>query len=433
MVNITSNLLEFDKLFEKISNELDISPTLYKTAVDRYTAIGNWLDGINLKDVFEGSKDTIPTEKIRADIFPQGSFALGTVVKPWIGGKEQEYDIDLVYQLDLEVGTKQPYALKKALGQRLKRHTTYSQMLKKEGKRCWTIVYAEHNGIQFHLDILPALNGKKLSRLSYRNKEISISDKIDINHYQWLQSNPRGYYEWFKDKNEIAFKRIKDFERKKIVARDSTIFEKVYEVPEQLIRTPLQRAIQIFKRHRDVRFNGLKNEKEKPISMIITTLSALSYNNEESITLTIENIINKLLPYKSLLHRGYALTNTQKLIEFTSDGKWLIRNPVCPEENFTDKWHLDDHKRAKAFFQWLDWLEQDMTALVEQNELACQRRLLEEKFGSRVAAAVIPMRNTGFSNLQISNAHAGNIIIDSPAQPWQCGELGSRFNALWPK
>ena len=130
MVNLTRNMLKSDKLFDKIADELNISLSLYKTAVERYTAIGNWLDEINLTDVFEGSEDNIPVEKIKADIFPQGSFALGTVVKPWRNGEEQEYDIDLVFQLDLEIGTKQAYALKKAVGQRLKSHGTYSKMLK---------------------------------------------------------------------------------------------------------------------------------------------------------------------------------------------------------------------------------------------------------------------------------------------------------------
>lgn len=422
MVNLTHNLLESDKLFDNIADELDISPSLYKTAVNRYAAIGNWLDEINLTDVFEGSTDPIPTEKIGADIFPQGSFALGTVVKPWVGGEEQEYDIDLVFQLDLEIGTKQPHALKKAVGQRLKSHSGYSKMLKEEGKRCWTIVYAEQNNTQFHLDILPALNGESLSPLPHRDKEISISDKTDYSHYRWLSSNPRGYAGWFKEKNIVAFNRIEDFERKRAVAMEEAIFATVHDVPDQCIRTPLQRAIQIFKRHRDVRFNGLSNEKEKPISMIITTLAALSYDNEESISFTLENIINKLLSYKSLLLDGRAPTNTQKLIELTADGKWSIRNPVCLEENFADKWHLDGHKRAKAFFRWLDWLEQDMAALVEQNEQARQRTLLEETFGSRVAAAVVPLTaSPRASSLLISNAHTGDIVVDSPARPWRCG------------
>lgn len=401
MVNLTRNMLKSDKLFDKIADELNISLSLYKTAVERYTAIGNWLDEINLTDVFEGSEDNIPVEKIKADIFPQGSFALGTVVKPWRNGEEQEYDIDLVFQLDLEIGTKQAYALKKAVGQRLKSHSTYSKMLKKEGKRCWTIAYAEHNNIQFHLDILPALNGQSISRTPYRNSAISISDKIDSSLYQWLPSNPRGYAKWFKEKNIIAFDRIVDFERKRVAGMEA-ISATVHDVPDQFIRTPLQRAIQILKRHRDVRFNGLSNEKEKPISMIITTLAALSYDNEESISLTLENIINKLLSYKSLLLNGRAPTNMHKLIELTADGEWIIRNPVCLEENFADKWHLDGHKRAKAFFQWLDWLEQDMAALVEQMEQAHQKTLLEEKFGSRVAAAVVPLTaSTGASSLLI--------------------------------
>lgn len=421
MVNLTRNILESDNLFDKIADELNIPPSLYKTAVDRYTAIGNWLGEINLTDVFEGSKDPIPEEKIEAHIFPQGSFALGTVVKPWMNGEEQEYDIDLVFQIDLNVGTKQPYALKKAVGQRLKSHGRYSQMLRKEGKRCWTIAYAEHNNIQFHLDILPALNGESISQSRYSNKEISISDKTAPNHYQWLLSNPRGYLEWFKEKNNIAFNRIKDFERERVAAMEA-IFATVHDVPDQLVRTPLQKTIQILKRHRDIRFNGLSNEKEKPISMIITTLAALCYDNEESISLTLENIINKLLLYKKLLYGECAYTNMHKLIEY-ADEKWIIRNPVCSGENFADKWHLDNHKRAKAFFQWLDWVEQDMAALVEQNEQGHQRTLVEEMFGSRVAAAVVPLTaSTEISSLLISNAYTGDIVVDSPPQPWKYEE-----------
>lgn len=422
MVSLSRNMLESDRLFNKIADELDISPSLYQIAVDRYTAIGNWLDEISLVDIFEGSRDSIPTEKIEADIFPQGSFALGTVVKPWAGGEEQEYDIDLVFQLDLQVGTKQAHALKKAVGQRLKDHGSYCTMLKEEGKRCWTIVYAEQNNTQFHLDILPALNGESRFTLPHRDKEISISDKTNSG-YQWLSSNPRGYAEWFKERNFIAFNRVAAFERKRAVAMDEAIFATVHDVPDQLVRTPLQRVIQILKRHRDVRFTGLPNEKEKPISMILTTLAALSYGNEESISLALENIINKLLAHKNLLFGGRVPSNMQNnLIERTADGKWVIRNPVCLEENFADKWHLDGHKRAKAFFQWVDWLEQDMTLLVEQDEQSRQRTLLEEKFGSRVAAAVVPLSAGGnTSSLLIHGVQGGDIVVDSPPQPWKCG------------
>lgn len=420
MINITRNLLESDKLFDKIADELDISPSLYKTAVDHYTAIGNWLDQINLIGVFEGSEDPIPTKKISADIFPQGSFALGTVVKPWAGGEEQEYDIDLVFQLDLEIGTKQAYALKKAVGERLKEHSTYREMLKEEGKRCWTVVYAEQGNTQFHLDILPALNGGNSPGVAHRDKEIGISNKISSANYEWLPSNPRGYAAWFKEMNQVAFNRVAAFERKRTFIMDEAIFATVHDVPDQLIRTPLQRAIQILKRHRDVRFSGHPYEKEKPISMIITTLAALSYGNEESISHTLENIINKLLSHKSLTN-GRAPVNVQSLIERTVDGEWIIRNPVCLEENFADKWYLDDHKRAKAFFQWLEWLEQDMTLLVEQNKQSNQRALLEEKFGSRVAFAVAPLPASVGAGLLVHNSHGEDVIVESPSQPWRRG------------
>ena len=53
------------------------------------------------------------------------------------------------------------------------------------------------------------------------------------------------------------------------------------DVPTWERRTPLQRTIQILKRHRDVRFKD--NCEFAPISMIITTLAAQAYQGEEDL------------------------------------------------------------------------------------------------------------------------------------------------------
>lgn len=52
--------------FDTIVKALDITPTMYKNAVDKYTAIAAYLD----------------EQGIKADFYPQGSFRLGTVVRP---------------------------------------------------------------------------------------------------------------------------------------------------------------------------------------------------------------------------------------------------------------------------------------------------------------------------------------------------------------
>ena len=75
----------YNQLLDRIARELDISPTDYKLAVQRYTAVGDWLQ----TGEYDGCEGV-------AHIYPQGSFNLGTVVRPIRDGKEASYDIDLV-------------------------------------------------------------------------------------------------------------------------------------------------------------------------------------------------------------------------------------------------------------------------------------------------------------------------------------------------
>ena len=77
-----------EKLLEKVTEDLNITETQFDAAEAEYKNIGNWID-----------KNT-PQYKI--DIYPQGSFALGTVVKPI--DREDEYDIDLVCEYQEEYG-----------------------------------------------------------------------------------------------------------------------------------------------------------------------------------------------------------------------------------------------------------------------------------------------------------------------------------------
>ena len=49
-----------------------------------------------------------------------------------------------------------------------------------------------------------------------------------------------------------------------------------------------------------------------------------------------------------------------RLLKRKDNGEWEIQNPVDPDENFADKWHENNYEKANAFFQWVDWLKQDL-------------------------------------------------------------------------
>ena len=64
-------------------------------------------------------------------------------------------------------------------------------------------------------------------------------------------------------------------------------------------KLPLQRAVQLLKRHRDVTYaNSTKEEKAAaPISIIITTLAAHAYQGEGDVLSTTERRAPHVLPH----------------------------------------------------------------------------------------------------------------------------------------
>lgn len=314
-MNMNKKLNEISMMLKQYAEMLDIPVSYFLEAKKRYESVGNWL-----------SKDDSALAIYNPEIYPQGSFLLGTVVKP-ISNKD-EYDIDLVCLLaDLDKNDTSQSNLKSIVGERLKEYDDYKRLLEEEGRRCWTLKYAN----EFHMDILPAINDLDFQlKGDLYEDAILITDKkkIDQGDLEWPKSNPKGYAKWFFSRQEIVYMTIK-----KQIAK---ILEKsIDDVPRYKVKTPLQVVVQILKRHRDIFF--LKNqEKYIPISIIITTLAAKIYQGQEDIYTALSDILNGI--NEDIVKQG---------------GKFNIPNPANPEENFADKWNEDD-KLSLAFFDWIN-------------------------------------------------------------------------------
>ena len=165
----------------------------------------------------------------------------------------------------------------------------------------------------------------------------------------------------------------------------------VEDIPDYRVTTPLQAAIMILKRHRDVRFAG--KPEDRPISIILSTLAAHAYGGEETIGAALLSILQKMDQY--ILNVG---------------GKLFIPNPTDPLENFADKWETHPH-RARAFFEWLQQARQDFAYIAAQadaqritesaapaigRELA-QRALEKSSSGGRLRAASLAPVGSGLS------------------------------------
>jgi hypothetical protein len=354
-MNEDQNRRRLNQILRDLADELDVPASKYLEAKAHYDAVGAWLG--------EDDSELAPYEPT---IYPQGSFALGTAVRP-LG--DEDYDVDAVCLLQLAPHEVTQQRLKALVGNRLKHpRSRYKEMIDPEegGRRCWTIQYADAS--KFHLDVLPAIpdHFNWLIALGVPNEwaesAICVTDRETWGtDPEWPRSNPKGYVAWFKDRMRT---RLDEAKRALAMERHAD----VEEIEDFDVRTPLQRLIQILKRHRDVRYNG---DEDKPISIIITTLAARAYENEAELAAAILNVVPRM----------------RQCIE-ARDGVWWVPNPVNPEENFADKW-AERPRKAELFFEWLNAIEREYRHLVTDEAFAKVGDYLGEAFGRRDAEAAM--------------------------------------------
>ena len=178
------------------------------------------------------------------------------------------------------------------------------------------------------MDILPAIpdDYEWLLRLGvpkeWASTAILLTDKKAWQGLDWPRSNPKGYAAWFKERMQLRFLEEK-------IALATAVRAEVEDIEDFRVRTPLQRLVQILKRHRDMRYNG---DPDKPISILITTLAAQAYNNEP-------DLMEAMLKVVPAMRQG---------VEQRGDILW-VANPVNPWENFADKWTETPRKKKAVF------------------------------------------------------------------------------------
>ena len=362
---------ETEEILEKLGENLSITKSQHDAAVQSYKAVGNWL-----------TADDSELKPYNPEVSPQGSFLIGTIIQSV--DPDGDIDLDIVCQLNGKRASWTQKNIKMIVHDQLIKHKTYNSLLDEEGRRCWTLQYRENGSKneKYHMDILPAVNTEghtiilekafsNLNDANYDNLLLSITDNERLPEYEvstdpveWLQSNPFGYAKWFFSMaNNIIGRRKKMY----------SLNEAVKPTPQyQTERLPLQRAVQLLKRHRDLMFQNYDEEekKEKPISCIITTLAGNAYNGENNVYDTFMNLINNM--------RNYILDYNPHT---GKKEKW-VPNPVNELENFADRWSILGSKREDFFYRWLDTLENEFNVLRYTFNRVNLSSVLEKAFGS---------------------------------------------------
>lgn len=318
--------MRVDELLEHIAEALQLTPTQYESAAEKYGAVGRWL-----------AAPESPLYSLQPVIYPQGSMALQTTVKPL---RRMEYDLDLV--CEVRPSGHSAMQLFDVVYTRLHENGTYRPILEKKN-RCVRLNYAGN----FHLDIIPARPDQ--SRLP---PSVVIPDR---KLQEWTRSNPKGYAAWFHHRGGPIEKLRASLE----------------PLPSQTppdLKTPLSVAVQIIKRRRDVMFGDSDNA---PRSVVLTTLAAKHYAGEQHVAAVVTQV----------------LAGIEAEIRAAAPQRICVPNPTNEDERFCDSFTNESYEAFIGFVRTMLHEVSDLSAAAQRDDV---RRRLVAMFGESPVQAVLP-------------------------------------------
>lgn len=352
------------KDIKRVIKSLDITPTMFKNAEEKYKNISAFLNKNGL-DV---------------DISLQGSFAIGTAIKPYSQGRDKSYDVDVICVFDDK--TIKSQEARESLLSVLNDSEVYSDKIT-EWPKCFTLDYAKIGDYDFSIDLVPTRRKEGNIPMASANSfyltdilEIAIKEK----KYDWYTINPKGYQKWFCDINSKFALHNRELRMNQVFEDNKHIFAKVEDIPEYFNKSALQEAIQILKRSRDVYFSKIRDDDNKPASIIITTFAALTAKkcpaNIDSVDLAM-CIINDLRLYS---RKEMFSEIASPIIKY--NGKWEFLNPVNSEDNLLDSWNKNEVV-PKKFFEWVEKARQDLNEIISKDGIN-HVDILGNSFGNEV-------------------------------------------------
>lgn len=312
-----------------ICEKLQLSPSLYRQATERYETIAHTIQS---DPVFK---------EIELKMYPQGSFRLKTTVKPL---SEEEYDIDFVVELPTN-STMSPRQLYDHIVRILRHDGTHNDMVELK-KRCVRVNYAN----DFHMDIMPGMSVNPVTH------EIIVPDRELAAWYH--HSNPIGFAEWFEQQAKTQI-----INERSHLGKFCCEVEKVTEQEVASRLEPLRRTVQLVKRYRDIYCEKYNTEPVR--SIIICTLMGqiTSYAGD-----TLQ-VLDRFCTYVTALIRA------------NGDQPFEVRNPVV-NEKLTEKW--EEGNNYRDFVDMMKALTADVTLLKQKTLNSEINPILKKMFGEVV-------------------------------------------------
>jgi hypothetical protein len=387
-----------------ILKEIDLPDTARQRAEARYKRLGEWFGEPRQK-----------CSDYRPRIYPQGSFRLGTVVRPL--SDDDEYDLDMGCRLEhgIAKNTHTQEELKDMVRQDLEAYRVANQIQTPldEKNRCWRLSYKDEVG--FHLDAVPSIPEDAGTRTVITDRMVAngiprelaagiaqhagaITDtthpRYPVITLDWRISNSEGYARWLESR--IRQKSFRVPSRTLVIEGKS----KVEELPSSTWKSPLQQAIQLLKRHRDVAF---KDDRDRqPISIIITTLAAHAYSGANDAAEALGQILPKM--------EAAIRLNRPK-----------VPNPVQPEEDFADKWYAADKAHLDlegTFRRWIQQAIRDLDRIATASSADALRDTVQAVFQVGISEEWLNGRFGPHRAVAAPRPPRHTVITEPPPKPW---------------
>lgn len=342
-LNAPTNPL-LDTLLTNVAHKIQLAPSQYSVAVDRYSTMEDWLkrDGSALAPCFKR-------------LYPQGSMAIGATIASKL--KNDEFDIDIIAELDLPADVP-PGDVLDALFESLNGEAGSRYHGKVERRtRCVTVKYED-----MHIDVTPSV---PLPQRAERTSVIfhAHEDEPASNH-QHIVANPWGFAQWF----------IANTPNVQIIV-DAYVRKSSDPVPDQeTVRDKSQKliALQLLKRWRNKRYDD-RTGRSLP-SIAIAYFVATADTNEGGL-------------FDELLAQATLMRDHFRTLKASGEDVHVV-NPTCETDVLTDRWPANQSEQ--------DVFLSDLVDLVSSLEKLCNKptmkecsEVFSELFGENVTRVVI--------------------------------------------
>jgi len=350
-----------DELLANIAVRVQLPPSMYEKAIERYGTIAKHLDR-------EGS----PLHDKVTEVYTQGSIAIGATIRSVSETDEDLYDVDLIAEITGH-DSSSPSEIMDILYESIrgKKGSIYYDCTEHQ-TRCITVQYSD-----MHVDITPMIRPEFTHHAIERAGVISHATTEAPHQEFFVDTNSHGLAKYINENVPMVEAFSESFSKRALAYDQRVLMEKadVQPAPEQKDvqdKSVTIVALQLIKRHMQILWhqNNARGSFRKPPNVMLARLAPDYALGNGSLT---DEVIHLAISFAA---------------HFNHSDKVVVLNPKYEKDELTDRWP-EDHR----IFEDQKMLSVDMQRLgtmleeVKKLNLVAKRKALEKLFGEIVSTA----------------------------------------------